>query len=438
MQQEASGAPRRPRVLILGGGFAGVGAVRALEDADADVILVDRHDYHTFQPLLYQVATSLLDTGAVSDPLGHLFRHQSNVVVHRATVSGVDLERREVAFDEMEPLGYDYLVLALGAQVNFFGVDGAPEHGFPLYTLDDAIRLNEHLLERWAAAERDPSLAGDGALDVVVVGGGATGVETAGALAELYHHELPRRHPGVDASKARLTLVEAGPELFSMFSPNLRRYAKSALEKRGVEVLVGEVVESVTPTRVTLKSGTVLPAHTLVWGAGLQASPLAPSLGVELQRGNRVPSQPDLTHATYPEVYPVGDVAAIPGEGAAPLPQLGSVAMQSGEAAGENIARRLEGEPTKPFAYHDKGTMAMIGRGAAVVQMPGGRTMKGRSAFLAWGAVHLALLSTTEDRAKAVTDWTWAGLTHKRGSHAAPADEQEAMRARTPVGAVQG
>ena len=428
----------RPRVVILGGGFAGVGAARALEDVDADVVLVDQHDYHTFQPLLYQVATSLLPTSAVSDQLSDLFHRQDNLAVRRATVSGVDLERREVSFDDAEPLGYDYLVLALGAQVNFFGVEGAPEHGFPLYTLDDAIRLNEHVLGRWAAVEGDASLADDGALNVVVVGGGATGVETAGALAEIYHHDLPRRHRGVDKSRARLILVEAGPELFSMFSPGLRRYTKSALEKRGVEVLVGEVVESVTPTRVTLKSGTVIPAHTLVWGAGLQASPLTRSLGVELQRGNRVPSEPDLTHASYPEVFPVGDVAAIPGEGSTPLPQLGSVAMQSGQAAGENIARRLKGEPLEPFAYHDKGTMAMIGRGAAVVQMPGGRTMKGRSAFLAWGAVHLALLSTTEDRAKAVTDWTWAGLTHKRKGHITPADEDEAMRDRAPVGAVQG
>jgi NADH dehydrogenase len=437
MHQQASASSGRPRVLILGGGFAGVAAARALEDAAADVVVVDRHDHHTFQPLLYQVATSLLDTAAVADPLRDLFRHQANVVVQRATVSGVDLERREVAFDEMEPLGYDYLVLAVGAQVNFFGVDGAAEHGFPLYTLGDAIRLNEHVLERWAAVDRDPSLAGDGALNVVVVGGGATGVETAGALAELYAHELPSRHQGVDRSQARLTLVEAGSELFTMFAPSLRRYAKAALEKRGVEVLVGEVVESVTPTRITLKSGTVLPAHTLVWGAGLQASTLARSLGVQLERGYRVPSEADLSHVTYPEVFPVGDVAAIPGEGPVPLPQLGSVAMQSGETAGANIARRLKGEPTKPFAYHDKGTMAMIGRGAAVVQLPGGRTMKGRSAFLAWGAVHLALLSTTEDRAKAVTDWTWAGLTHKRGGHIAQADEREAMRARTPVGSVQ-
>jgi NADH dehydrogenase len=405
----------RPRVLILGGGFAGLGAARKLKDADADVVLVDKHDYHTFQPLLYQVATDLLDTPSVGHPLRDLFHDQDNAAVHEATVEAVDLDAREVRFAEMPALGYDHLVLACGAVVNFFGVQGAAEHAFPLYTLADAVRLKEHILRRWEAADRDPALVDDGALNVVVVGGGPTGVESVGALAELYRNNLAEDFPAIPYDQVRLTLVEAGPTLFSMFKNDIRTYTMKVLAKRGVDVLLGEVVASVSPTRVTLKSGRVLDAHTLVWGAGLQASSIAGSLGLKLERGGRIPVAPDLTVAGHPEVSAVGDIAWITDTKTNKvLPQLGSVALQSGERAGENIARVLAGKQTKPFGYLDKGTMATIGRAAAVIQMPRGRTMKGKAASLAWGTVHLALLSTGEDRAKAVVDWTWAGFTHER------------------------
>ena len=406
---------RRPHVLVLGGGFGGIGAARKLKDADVDVTLVDKHDYHTFQPLLYQVATDLLETTACGHPLRDLFHEQPHVAVHEATVTGIDLARREVQFAEMAPVAYDYLVLALGARANFFGVEGAEEHAFPMYTLADAVRLKDHILTRWEAADKDPALVDDGAVAVVVVGGGPTGIESAGALAELYRSNFAEDYPGIAQGKARLVLVEAGPELMPMFRSEIRSYTKKALEERGVDVLLGEVVAKIEPTRVTLKSGTVIAAHTLVWGAGLQASPLADALGLDLQHGNRVPVEPDLSVAGHPEVFAVGDVAWITDTKTNDvLPQLGSVALQAGEHAGENIARLVAGKGTEPFAYHDKGTMATIGRGAAVVQTRGGHTMKGRTAFLAWGAVHLALLSTGEDRAKAVVDWTWAGFTHER------------------------
>ena len=407
----------RPRVLILGGGFAGIGAARALKKADVDVVVVDKHDYHTFQPLLYQVATALLEPSAVGHPLRDLFHEQPNARVHIDTVTGIDLAGREVQFAEMEPLTYHYLVLALGAQVNFFGAAGAPEHAFPMYTLADAVRLKEHVLAKWEAADKDASLAEDGALHIVVVGGGPTGVESAGALAELYGSNFAEDYPDLSSEHARITLVEASPHLFGMFKENLQEYTKKTLEERGVDVLLGEIVESVEPTRVTLKSGTVLDAHTLVWGAGLQASPLAASLGLELERGNRIAAEPDLSLAGHPEVFPIGDIAWITDTKTEEvLPQLGSVALQAGDRAGENIARLAAGKESEPFRYHDKGTMATIGRGAAVVQLPRGRTLKGEVAFLAWGAVHLALLSTGEDRAKSIVDWTWAGFTHERAA----------------------
>src|SRR4051794_15053068 len=285
----------RQRVLILGGGFAGLGAARKLKDADVDVVLVDRHDYHTFQPLLYQLATDLLETTMVAHPLRDLFHDQPNLRVHQATVAGIDPAAREVRFDEMGAIAYDHLVLALGAKVNFFGVEGADEHAFPLYTLPDAVRLKEHILGRWEAADRDPDLVEDGALNVVVVGGGPTGIESVGALSELYRSEFAKDYPDLPQDRIRLVLVEAGPEVFSMFKPDIRSYTKELLEDRGVEVMTGEVVESIAPTRVRLKSGTEIEAHTLVWGAGLQANPVAQALGVELARGGRVPVEPDLT-----------------------------------------------------------------------------------------------------------------------------------------------
>ncbi|HEY7692982.1 MAG TPA: NAD(P)/FAD-dependent oxidoreductase [Gaiellaceae bacterium] len=405
----------RPRVLILGGGFAGVGAAQKLEHADADVVLVDRHDYHTFQPLLYQLATGLLEQTAVGHSLRDLVHDQDNTIVHQDVVTGIDLATREVRFEQLAPVTYDYLVLGIGAEVNFFATEGAAEHAFPMYTLADAVRLKDHVLQLWEAADRDPSLVEDGALNIVVVGGGPTGVETAGALAELYRADFAKDYREIEPEQARIVLVEAGPDIFSMFKPNLREYAKEALEKRSVELMTGVAVASVTPTRVTLKTGDVLNAHTLVWGAGLQGNQLVQSLGLELERGNRIGVGPELNLEDHPEVYAVGDIAAITDQKTGQvLPQLGSVALQSGHHAGETIARRIAGKKTKPFAYKDKGTMATIGRGAAVVQMLGGKTMKGLKAQVAWGTVHLALLPTNEDRAKAVVDWAGAALTHQR------------------------
>jgi NADH:ubiquinone reductase (H+-translocating) len=411
-------------VLILGGGFAGVGAAQKLKDADADVVLVDRHDYHTFQPLLYQLATGLLGTTAVGHSLRDLLEGHGNATIHKASVTAVDLEARQVSFDGLAPISYDYLVFGLGAKVNFFGTEGAAEHAFPMYTLPHAVRLKDHLLERWEAADRDAALVADGALNVVVVGGGPTGVETAGAIAELYRGDLAKDYRNVADDDARITLVEAGPELFPMFKPKLREYTAKALAERTVEVKTGTAVTSVSPTRVTLKSGDVLAAHTLVWGAGLQGNELVQSLGLELQRGNRIAVGPDLALPDHPDVYVVGDMAAITDSKTGQvLPQLGSVALQSGEHAGETIAHRIAGKKTKPFAYRDKGTMAAIGRGAAVVQFLGGRTMKGAKAQLAWGTVHLALLPTNEDRAKAVVSWAGAAMTHQRAGRITVEDD---------------
>jgi NADH dehydrogenase len=417
----------RPRVVVLGGGFAGLGAAQKLKDSDAEVVLIDRHDYHTFQPLLYQVATGLLDTATVGHAMRDLFHEQPNARMHQARVTGIDLASREVLFDAIEPLTYDYLVIALGAEVNFFGVEGAQEHAFPLYTLPDAMRLKNHVIGRWEAADQAPSLVDDGALNVVVVGGGPTGIESVGALAELYSTNLSRDYPDVRMEQARLTLVEAGPTLFPMFRKDIQDYTTRILEKRGVDVRVGETVASITPTRIRLKSGEELPAHTLVWGAGLQGNAIVRSLGIELQGGYRIGVGPDLTVPGHPEVYAVGDIAAIAdAKGGDVLPQLGSVAQQSGQRAGHNIAKRLRDQHADRFTYRDKGTMAAIGRGAAVLQMRNGRTMKGKAAALAWGGVHAALLPAGQDRARAAVRWTIAGFTHERAGRIVVDEDEHA------------
>ena len=405
----------KPQVLILGAGFAGLGAAEKLAKSDADVTLIDMHNYHTFQPMVYQVATDLIATEEVGHPLRDVFRGQPNLRFHTDAVTGIDLANRQVQFQEIAPVNYDYLVLALGAKVNFFGVKGAKEHAFPLYMLPDALRLKLHILERWEAADKNPDIIEDGALDVVVVGGGPTGVESAGAIIELYHGNYIKDYPDLPAQNARVILVEFAPMLLGMFKKDIQTYTKNALEKRGVKVWLGDGVVDVTPNRVALKSGKVINAHTLVWGAGLQGNPLVDSLDIPLQKGERLPVGPDLSIEGHLEVFVVGDIAWITDTKTNQvLPQLGSVALQSGEYAGENIAYRLSGEETKPFIYFDKGIMATIGRGAAVLQMPTGKTMKGKMAALAWGTVHLALLTGGDSRTKTMIDWGWAGFTRKR------------------------
>lgn len=405
----------KPRVVILGGGFAGLGAAGKLKKANAEVVLIDKHDYHTFQPMLYQVATNLIATEEVAHPLRDLARKLPNLIVHRATVTNIDLAKRELQFQEIAPMAYDYLVIALGAKVNFFGVKGAEEYAFPLYTLPDAVRLKYHILNKWDAADKDRSLIEDGALNIVVVGGGPTGVESAGALIELYRGSFIYDYRDMPAKDAKVTLIEFAPNLFSMFKQDIQKFGKRALEKRGVEVRLGDGVTEVTPTRVHLKSGEVLKAHTLVWGAGLQANPITKTLGIELQKGGRIPVGSDLSIEGHPEVFAVGDVAWMTDWNTDQvLPQLGGPALQAGEQAGENIARDLKRQERVPFTYFDKGTMATIGRGAAVTQLPNGMTMKGKLAQFSWGFVHLWLLSGGDARTKTVIDWSWAGFSRKR------------------------
>jgi NADH:ubiquinone reductase (H+-translocating) len=402
-------------VVIVGAGFGGLGVAEQLAHVPVDVTLIDQHDYHTFQPLLYQVATSLLNAEDVGAPIRGLFRHQDNVTFHMATVTQVDMPGRKIQLSDGKHVSYDYLVLAGGASVNYFNTPGAAEHAFPLYTLMNAVKLRSRILERFEAADRDPTLIEDGALNFVIVGAGPTGVETAGALSDLFYNLLPRDYHQLATEKARVIIVEMGKEVLAPFKDNLRSYAKEELQRRRVEVRLGEAVAEVGPTFVRLKSGEEIRAHTLIWAAGVRANPLADLLGLPQGRGGRVKLNPDLSVPDHPEIFVVGDMGEVASDGEV-LPQLGSVAMQSGEHVGRQIARRLAGEPGQPFKYWDKGFMATIGRGAAVVELPNKLTLHGPLAYFAWLGVHLALLSGMRNRIETLWNWGWSALTHDRAA----------------------
>ena len=404
-----------PHVVILGGGFAGVGALAELAKAPVRVTLIDRNNYQMFQPLLYQVATDVLSPDEVGFPLREKLHGHPTWTFHRTAVTGIDLGARRVTVERMEPIGYDYLVIAVGAMVNFFGTKGAAEHALPLYTMHDAVRLKEHILASFEAADRNPALVDDGALTLCVVGGGATGVEVAGALAELLQTEMKGDYPNLPIDRAEIHLYERGTKLLGSFKPVLQEYAKATLEKRGVRVHLDEGVAEIEPTRVRLESGGEVKAYTLVWAAGLQANPLVSFLGIDLVH-DRVPVNPDLSLKGHPEVFAAGDIAVVTDTATGrPLPQLGSVAKQAGEQAGRNLARRVRGKGGEPFRYRDRGTMATVGRGAAVVEMGGRLTLTGYVAWLSWLFVHLLLLSGGIEKSLTLRDWAWNLLTRRRG-----------------------
>jgi NADH dehydrogenase len=404
-----------PHVAIVGAGFGGLEVAERLAHVPVNVTLIDRHNYHTFQPLLYQVATSLLNAEDVGAPVRSLFRHQENVAFRMGTVTGCDVAGHKIQLQNGNRIPYDYLVLAGGTIVNYFNTPGAAEHAFPLYTLMNAVTLRNRIIDRFEAVDRDPTLLEDGALNFVIVGAGPTGVETAGALSDLFYNLLPRDYHGLATDKARIIMVEMGKEVLAAFTENLRTYAKEQLEKRGVALRFGEAVAEVGATFVRLKSGEEIKSHTVIWAAGVRANPLADMLGMPQGRGGRITLNPDLSVPDHPELFVVGDMGEVTSGGKV-LPQLGSVAMQSGEHAGRQIARRILGKQTQPFKYWDKGFMATIGRGSAVVEFPNKRTLKGQLAYFAWLGVHLTLLSGMRNRIETLWNWGWSALTHDRAA----------------------
>ena len=404
-----------PKVVVIGAGFGGLEVARGLKGAPVEVTLVDQHNFHTFQPLLYQVATAGLSPTDVAHVVRGLFHRQANVRFRQGRVTGVDWSTRTVTLDEAPDLPFDHLVLAAGATVTWFGTPGAAEHAFPLYTLDDATRLRSHVLQRFEAADRDPSELERGGLTFVVVGGGPTGVETAGALAELFAMVFRKDYPNLAVGRARVVLIEMQDHLLHPFTASSRRHALETLRSRGVEVRLGAQVASVSAQAVILEDGVVLPTQTLVWAAGVQAKPLAAAVDLPQGRGGRVTVDRDLRVPGRPGAWAVGDVAAATDRHGDVLPQLAPVAMQSGRHVARQIRRLIEGRPTTAFRYRDKGIMATIGRRAAVAELPGRIHLRGGLAWIAWLGLHLVTLVGPRNRASVLINWAWNYLTWDRG-----------------------
>jgi len=395
------------RVLVLGGGLAGVTCAQKLGDEGVAVTLVDRNDYHQFQPLLYQVASSQLPAEDIARPHRTIFNDYPSVAVVTAHVEAAKLSERSLVLSDGRTLTGSHVVMAAGARPNFFGVPGAAEHAFPLYSVADAERLRLHLQRLLQEATTNEGPGEPGALDIVVVGGGPTGVETTGALAELMY---ALRSTGRLGRPGQITIVDRGPELLGQFSSKAHDYAVRKLTEAGAVVNLQVGVTAVHPDRVEFDDGSTIQARTVVWGGGELGSAVAQTAGPNPGRGGRLDVRPDLTVDGYPGVYAVGDVANIPSgdDAAGPWPQLGSVAQQSGRWAAENILRELGYEPTRPFRYKDKGIMAMIGRNAAVAEVGKHRhQVEGPLAFAAWLGVHAMLLSGVHSKTDAFLTWAW-------------------------------
>jgi NADH:ubiquinone reductase (H+-translocating) len=415
-EQSANGKPPT-HVVIVGGGFAGLGCARELAGEDSvRVTLVDQHNYHQFQPLLYQVATSQLAATSIASSLRKSFHEYSNVDVKLGEVIEVDPTKHAVRTREGDAIEGDILVLAAGARANFFNTPGAAEHTFPLYSLTDAEQLRTRMLALFEDADRDHTLIDRGALNFVIVGAGATGTELAGSMADMINDTMPDEYRDLAVDRATVQVVDLGHVVLNGFSDRAHKYASKVLGERGVKLILGTGVKEVAADRVILSDGSTIMSRCVAWAGGLMAAAPAAMSGMPTGRGGRIDVRDDLTVDGSPGVYVVGDIANIPGPDGTVFPQLGSVAQQSGAWAAGNILAELAGESRKDFHYKDKGIMAMIGRGAAVAEVGKHRhELHGSIAFAAWLGVHAALMSGVRNRIEAFVDWGWDYFSKTRG-----------------------
>jgi NADH:quinone reductase (non-electrogenic) len=422
-----------PTVVVVGGGFGGLYAARGLARRGMNVILVDRVNYHLFQPLLYQVATASLSAGDIAEPLRAILRKYRNVQVLLGEVTSIDPDAKRVKLADGAELAYDYLVLATGSRHSYFGHPEWEALAPGLKSLADALEMRRRVFLAFELAERehDP-VRRQALLTFVIVGGGPTGVELAGAIAEIARHTIRRDFRTFDPRQARIILLEGGPRVLGTYPPDLSARAAQALGRLGVDVRTNAIATQVAADHVQVGQ-TTIPTHTTLWAAGVAASPLGRQLGVQVDRSGRVPVQPDLTVAGHPSIFVIGDLAALNDRHGKPLPGIAPVAIQQGEAAAKNIWRVMHGERSQPFEYFDRGTMATIGRAAAVGQIRA-LHLWGVLAWLAWLLVHIFFLVGFENRLLVLLQWAWSYLSYERGArlitgawHAgAPADAPRA------------
>jgi NADH dehydrogenase len=404
-----------PHVVILGAGFGGLHAARALRHAPVRVTIVDRRNHHLFQPLLYQVATAALSPGDIAYPVRAILRRQKNARVLLGNVRSVDPGRREVVLAD-RALRYDYLVVALGARHAYFGHAEWEKRAPGLKSLEDALEIRRRLLLAFEKAEWESDEATRRKLlTFVIVGGGPTGVELAGATAEIARGVLSEDFRAIDPREARVVLIEAGPRILPSFAEKLSGKAQQSLERLRVEVRTGVAVTDIEDHAVVLGAER-LPAATVLWAAGVAASPVARSLGGPLDRPGRVIVNPDLTVPGQPDVFVIGDLAAFRQPDGSLLPGVSPVAMQQGRRAARNILRAMAGRPSETFRYVDKGSMAVIGRAAAVAELPGRILLWGYPAWLAWCFVHIFFLIGFRNRFVVMFEWAWAYFTWQRGA----------------------
>jgi len=400
--------------VVIGGGFAGLAAARALARAAVDVTLVDRKNHHVFQPLLYQVAAAGLSPAEIASPIRRILRRQANVRVLLGEVVAIDPNEKRVRLADSGELGYDFLILAAGATHSYFGHDAWEPHAPGLKTIEDALEIRRRALIAFEQAERsEDAEARRQWLTFAVIGGGPTGVEMAGAFAEIARHSLVRDFRRIDPRVARVVLIEAGPRVLQSYPDDLSRKAQAQLEALGVQVWTGSPVTGIDETSVQVGADR-LAARTIVWAAGVQGSPLARTLGVPLDRAGRVRVQADLSVPGHLSVFVVGDLAAFEQDGRA-VPGVAPAAIQMGAHAGANVARAVRGEPPAAFRYRDKGSLATIGRRRAVALI-GRLRLSGPVAWLAWLVIHIFFLIGFRNRLVVLFNWAWAYVTYDRSA----------------------
>lgn len=415
-----------PHVVIVGAGFGGLQAAKGLQGADCLVTVIDRSNHHLFQPLLYQVATATLSPADIASPIRSVLRDQKNADVLMAEVLGVDTQRQVVKLEDRE-VPYDYLVLATGARHSYFGREEWEKYAPGLKSVSDATRIREKILAAFEAAEMEPDAAKRAsALNFVLVGGGPTGVEMAGAIAELAHRALASDFRRIDPKSARILLVEAGTRVLATFSERISQRAKADLEQLGVEVRLSQRVDKIDDQGVYI-GDTFIPSHNVIWTAGVKASPVGQWLGKETDRAGRLKVLPDLTAPDLPNVWVIGDAALALAENGQPLPGVAPVAMQEGRYVAKAVKQRLAGshEELRPFHYVDKGNLATIGRTSAVCEV-GKLRFTGVVAWFVWAAVHIYYLIGFRNRALVMMDWAYNYFTFQRGARLIVARPQEA------------